>query len=68
MTNEEDEPEIEPEPIPLGSDPSMSYSEYLASLPDEIREAIERATGQWTREEAERRWLEGNGATNPNLP
>jgi len=68
MIDDDDEPEGEPEPIPLEGDTSLSYSEYLASLPDEVREAIERATGQWTREETVRRWKEGNGATNPGFP
>lgn len=62
----DDGEEIEPIPID-GADPSQSYSDYLASLPDDVREAIERATGQWSREERERRWREGNGATPPGL-
>lgn len=63
----DDEPDDEEiEPIPLdGGDPSLSYGDYLASLPDEVREAIEKATGQWSREERERRWREGNGAAPP---
>jgi len=68
MIDDDDEPGGEPEPIPLEGDSSQSYSEYLASLPDEVREAIERATGQWTREEAVRRWKEGDGAVTPGFP
>lgn len=69
MNDDDDLGEDEPEPIPLdGEDPSLSYSDYLASLPPEVREAIERATGQWSREEAVRRWKEGNGAADPGFP
>ena len=68
MSDDDDLTEDEPEPIPLEGDSSQSYSEYLASLPDEVREAVERATGQWTREEAVRRWKEGNGVANPGFP